>query len=137
MSSETFVDPVDVAGRPTRPAARYRGSWAGGLVLIALGALFLFNSSAGWHLPQSVWALPLFIAAAGAGLFAVRLALSNDTTGRGSVVGAATAAALLAFMGVVLLLGLNWRDLWPMFVIIPGVGLVAGRLSQVSPRARG
>jgi hypothetical protein len=29
---------------------------------------------------------------------------------------------------VVLLFDLNWRDLWPLFVIIPGIGLVAGRL---------
>jgi hypothetical protein len=127
VSNDRFVDSVETRGiRPDQRLARHRGSWVGGLALIAVGALFLLNNSAAWQVPQSAWALPLLIAAAGGAFAALRMWRSGSASTAGAIY-TASAAALVAFIAVVLLFDLSWHQLWPLFLVIPGIAAVLAR----------
>jgi hypothetical protein len=79
-----------------------------------------------------LWAVPLLIGAAGAALGALGAWRSGGAASTRAVIGSATAAALLAFIAVVLIFDLSWSQLWPLFVIIPGLIVIGARLT--SPR---
>ena len=102
-------------------------SWAFGLVLIAVGALFLLSNFTGFRL-NNWWALFILIPAfASLGNFwrAYRSAgrLGNDA--RGSLIG----AMILFFVAAVFLFGWSWGAVWPFFLIIAGLGaLLSGLL---------
>jgi len=104
---------------------RYRlyGSWLPGLVLIVLGAIFLAENYFGTTL-RNWWALFILIPAVGALASGYAMWRDGDRDGAvGPIVGG------LAFVGLtaVFLFDLPLGQLWPVFLIIAGVGLLVSR----------
>ncbi len=94
-------------------------SWAFGLVLIAVGALFLLSNFTGFQL-NNWWALFILIPAFGA--FGYALQVRRDTgrfgqEARGSLMG----GLAILFTAAVFLFGWNWGAVWPGYLIIAGL----------------
>jgi hypothetical protein len=103
------------------------GAWIPGLVLIAIGAIFLLNNFTDFHL-DNWWALFILIPAFGAlGNFlrARRKDGRMSHEARGSLIG----SLILFFIAAVFLFGWSWGAVWPVFLIIAGIGaLLSGLL---------
>lgn len=98
----------------------HSGSWGFGLVLIIVGALLLLSKFTGFQL-NNWWALFIFIPAMGAFgnfLSSVRRKGGMDRGAFGSLIG----ALIITTVAVIFLLGLNWGTIWPVFLIIGGLG---------------
>ena len=102
-------------------------SWAFGLVLIAVGALFLLSNFTGFRL-NNWWALFILIPAFGSLGNFWRVSRSHgrlSSAARGSLIG----AMILFFVAAIFLFGWNWGTVWPFFLIIGGLGaLLSGLL---------
>ena len=109
--------------RAERRAARYvgGGTWVAGLVLIALGALFMLQNM-GALVVHNAWALLILIPAAGSFATAVGAFRLNGgrmtATVRGSVIGGLILVAITAFF----LFDLDLGKWWPVLLILAGVG---------------
>ncbi len=131
--------PNDSAESSTHPRSRYDerlarwearqkrreewgdGSWWGGAILILLGAAFLLHSF-GAPIGARWWALFLMIPALGsfdAARHAYRFSGSRDAA-RGTVIG----GLLFTFLTAMLLFDLNWGLLWPVVLVLVGIGLL-------------
>ena len=101
--------------------------WVPGLVLIGIGALFLINNFTDFHL-NNWWALFILIPAFGSlGNFmrAYRKDGRINSEARGSLIG----SLILFFVASIFLFGWNWGAVWPVFLIIAGIGaLLSGLL---------
>ncbi len=96
-----------------------------GLGVVAIGLIFLARNF-GWDfpLPERWWALFILIPAGGALVTAARLYhQDNHVTQR--VIGAATVGLLMLATALILFLGADWGDWWPVMVIIVGLGILA------------
>jgi hypothetical protein len=91
-----------------------------GLGLIILGIVFLLEN-AGILQYTSLWALFLFIPAAGSLVFAWKT--YHDEGGLTVTVRREVMAGLvLAFVAALVMLNLDWVVIWPAFIIIAGLG---------------
>ena len=102
---------------------RRYGSWLPGIILIALGAIFLAENYLGATL-HNWWALFILIPAVGALGAAYeewRAGDADDATGP-FIVGLA-----LVGLAAVFLFDLPFGQLWPVLLIAAGVGLLFGR----------
>ncbi|MGQ9682204.1 MAG: hypothetical protein ACUVX9_06690 [Anaerolineae bacterium] len=124
-----MTEPQATPPLPTEPSRHSRDtSWVGAVVLIALGLIFLAQNMVGFAW-DNWWALFIFIPA---GFALARAWQAYRTEGRltrqssGPLVGglALTAVALI------LLLGLSWSLLWPVFLIIGGFAVLLGALGD-------
>jgi hypothetical protein len=115
------------AARRQERAARYGGAWIGGVVLILLGVVFLLQNT-GTRLPENWWAFFILIPAGGAFTAAwnsyQRAGGQLDAAARGSLIG----GLVLTMVAVTFLLNLNWGILWPVLLIIAGVGALLNAL---------
>lgn len=96
------------------------GSWGFGLALIIVGVLFMLGNFTGFRL-DNWWALFIFIPAMGAfGSFlsSVRRKGGMNREAFGSLIG----ALIITTVALIFLLGLNWGTIWPIFLIIGGIG---------------
>ncbi len=107
-----------------------RGSskaWLPGLVLIGIGAYFLLNNFTDFQL-NNWWALFILIPAFGSlGNFLKAYRQEGRVNGeaRGSLIG----GLMMLFVASIFLFGWNWATVWPVFLIIGGLGaLLAGLL---------
>ena len=112
--------------RAERRAARYAGggAWAAGLVLIALGAIFMLENT-GALIVHNGWALLILLPAAGSfatayGAYRLNGGRLNATV-RGSLVSGLIFQAIMAFF----LFDLDWNRWWPALLILAGVGALA------------
>jgi hypothetical protein len=109
------------AARRQERAARYGGAWIGGVVLILLGVVFLLQNM-GAGLPENWWAFFILIPAVGAFGAAWNSYQRSEgqltASARGSLIG----GLVLTMIAVSFLLNLNWGILWPILLIIVGVG---------------
>lgn len=97
-------------------------SWIPGLVLIGVGAIFLLNNFTDFRL-DNWWALFILIPAFGSlGNFirAYRAQGGINDEARGSLIG----SMILFFVTAIFLFGLNWGLVWPVFLIIGGIGVL-------------
>lgn len=95
-------------------------AWIPGLVLIGIGASFLLNNFTDFQL-NNWWALFILIPAfASLGNFirAYRVHGGLNDEARGSLIG----SMILFFVAAIFLFGLSWGLVWPVFLIIGGIG---------------
>jgi phosphatidylserine synthase len=104
-----------------------RDNWPGvpiaGALVIAVGVIFLLGNF-GLHLPHRWWAIFILLPAAGALVTAARF-FRMDGGFSSRVAGSATGGVLMLAVALILFLDLSWGALWPVLVIIVGLGIVA------------
>ena len=105
---------------------RHTGRWVPGLILIALGAIFLVNNLTGFEI-HNWWALFILIPAFSAfarGWERYRQAGTIDRHVRQSVLGGLILTALVA----IFLFDLNWMWFGPVLLILFGLTLLGNEL---------
>ena len=107
----------------------YRGdrSWIVGIVLVALGGILLVQRLVGLQL-TNWWALFLLIPAFGAFDSAWKRYRERGTVFSGSVTGSFVTGLSLLAVTAIFLLGLDWGTIWPIFIILAGVGALLGAI---------
>jgi hypothetical protein len=115
----------DAAGpdREVRGAPRGAGL---GLLLIAIGALALLRELTDLRL-QNWWALFILIPGLGS-LWGAFEAFLRDRAFTQAVRGGLIGACFPFAVALIFLLDASWADWWPVFVILPGLGMVSGAL---------
>ena len=109
--------------RAERRAARYAGggAWVAGLILIALGGLFMLQNM-GMVVVYNAWALLILIPAAGSFATAFGSYRLNggrlNAMARGSLISGLIFVAITAFF----LFGLDWGKWWPTLLILASIG---------------
>lgn len=113
--------------QPSLPEARAEGARGGlvaGVILIILGIVFL-GQVWGWFTLDNWWALFIFIPAAFAfasarGAYRRRGGFSRE------VAGSLTGGLVLSFVALMLLFDWDWGLLWPVFLVLAGLGMLLG-----------
>jgi hypothetical protein len=123
-----FNQPFDPWGRE-RVARRRNGSWLIGLILIAIGAVFLLQN-AGVSLGAHWWALFIMIPAAGCAAAAWRSFEGAGYRYIQPMSGPLTGFVVLTFIAVMIFFSLSWSLLWPIFIIIAGLAALFGRVGR-------
>ncbi|MFN2291737.1 MAG: hypothetical protein ACK2UC_11140 [Anaerolineae bacterium] len=103
-------------------AGRFGAAWIGGVVLIAVGVLLLFETVTSISL-ERWWALIILIPAAGAfanGWRMYRITQELTVRARTSLI----VGMLLAMVTAMLLLDLDWTVLAPVLIILAGLALL-------------
>lgn len=117
----------------------WSGQLALGLTFIAVGVLLLLGNYAGWQI-DNWWALVFLIPAIGSLWGAYWL---WRTTGLGyAVAGPLTTGLVFLTIAAIFLLQLEWGRIWPVFLVLAGLGallpvLLRGRRPQRLPRDGG
>ncbi len=117
-----------------QPQRRHRhNSLSGGLILIFLGVVFLLQQMR-WFSLQNWWAVFILIPAVGN--FGTALALFQRAGRFTQAVRASLFSWLIVLMvALMFLLDLSWSVYWPLFVLLPGLGLVFAGLPLPGDRS--
>ena len=99
--------------------------WIGGVVLIALGVIFLLQSLDRLTL-DNWWALFILIPAFGSFSTAWGIYQRNGRKLTRSTTGPITGGLVLTCVAAIFLFGLDIGKFWPVFLILAGVGTLAG-----------
>lgn len=110
-------DTIDITIEKTY---RRHSGWSFGLVMIALGCLFLLRNY-GYPMPDNWWAFILLVPALPNLSRAVYFARRGDL--RETLVPLAR-ACLYCFLAAAFLLDWDWAQIWPIFLIAGGVGMI-------------
>ncbi|MFQ5419204.1 MAG: hypothetical protein ACE5EY_02460, partial [Anaerolineae bacterium] len=100
----------------------YRQDWIPGAFLIGLGAIFLLNNLAGFHL-YNWWALFIFIPAFSNFSRAWNKYQQHGRVTRG-VRKTLTGGLILSLVASTFLFNWYWGYIWPSFLIIIGLGIL-------------
>jgi len=95
-----------------------------GLTLILLGSIFLLGNLTGFRI-NNWWALFILIPAFGSissGWARYRKVGRFDRSARSQIF----SSLFLIFLSAVFLLGLDFSQIWPVFVILAGLGILVG-----------
>jgi len=135
-SEQTRSQDIDTDVRGPSPRhhgyASFSGSWIGGAVLIALGIVFLLQN-AGLDIPflRNWWALFILFPAVSSLARAWQAYQSNGQRFTGLVSGSLMGGLALTLVAATFLFGLSWSLIWPVFLILAGLGaLIKGIASQ-------
>lgn len=112
----------------SEPSGLSSSAMWGGLVLIAIGVIFLLVNTGVFsfgNLPQNWWALFILIPIAGIVANIFRAYQRDDGSFRGIVASQLIGAGVLALVMFVFLFGLDWGKIWPAFLIIAGLGALS------------
>lgn len=120
------VDAVDVnnSNEIQQSTHSHSKNWLGGVILIAIGVIFLFSNISGFYL-NNWWALFILIPAIGSFGKAWNGYRENgrlDGEARGGLIG----GLILTLVASAFLFNLDWGMIWPLFLIIGGVGALLG-----------
>lgn len=102
--------------------------WVPGLILIAIGAFFLVNNFTNFHL-TNWWALFILIPAFGSlSNFVRAYSVSGRLSGeaRSSLIW----GLILTFIAATFIFGWNWGIVWPVLLIIGGLGALLSGLKE-------
>lgn len=108
-----------------RSPARHN-NWIGGVILIAVGVVFLLRNFLGFAL-DNWWALFILIPAVlnfGRAWNSYQRHGRLSASGRGALIG----GLLISTVAFVFLLNLSWGTVWPVFIIIIGIGALLNGL---------
>lgn len=115
------------AWRDERRAGRQGGAWIWGVFLILLGIGFLLDNM-GIYKFENWWALFILIPAAGAfqSAFGSYRSAGNRLTAeaRGQMIG----GFILSIVAFIFLFGFQFGTLWPVLLVIAGLGLLINAL---------
>jgi len=112
---------------------RHGGSegWVAGAVLLALGLIFLLNNLGLFSMRlNNWWALFILIPAVGSFSTAYQMYRKNGGHMTEAVRGPLIGGLILTTVTLVFLLGLSWGVIWPVFLIIIGVGALLTALAR-------
>lgn len=101
----------------------HAGQWILGLVLVGVGLFFLLGNVLPFEFLSNWWALFILIPAAfnlNRAWQVYRREGHMTSKARGSLIG----GLLIGAVGLILLFGLDWSKIWPVFIIIIGIGIV-------------
>jgi hypothetical protein len=110
--------------QPEPPGHSRVARWMPGVVLIVIGLAFLASNFSGFQL-RNWWALFILIpafASFGKALEAMR----REGEMTREVWGALSGGAILLLIAGAFLFNLNWGLIWPIFLIIGGLGMLLG-----------
>lgn len=121
-----YDEPVSIApaGRGESAVHRSRNNWIAGVVLIAIGVVFLFANLTDFRL-DNWWALFILIPAVanfGKAWQAYQETGHLDRHARGSITG----GLILTLIASAFLFSLDWGLIWPLFLIIGGLAALFG-----------
>jgi hypothetical protein len=120
------------AGHEVEEPVRSRGQgtipWVPGVILIALGLIFLLNNTTGLAI-NNWWALFILIPAISQFGKAANL-LRSEGEFTGQVWSALGGGVILCLVTAAFLFNLNWGMIWPAFLIIGGLGILLGALKN-------
>lgn len=120
--------------RPSGESSRGRLSSSGlivGLVLIALGGIFLLQTLGLFGTSpvlRNWWALFILIPIAGVLGNLWRTYQANGGAFVSSMIGQLIVLLVMSMLFVILLFNLDWSRLWPVFLIVAGLGALASAL---------
>lgn len=126
--SEQQIESIDAKiDEPDKSRSRHGNrSWIPGLVLIAIGVVFLLQNFTDFRL-NNWWALFILIPAFGSlGKFVHAYRSNGRINGeaRGPLIG----GLILLFIASVFLFGWSWGLVWPVMLIIAGIGALLSGL---------
>lgn len=127
--AETYTPPP----QPEEPKHRSGGGegWIAGVVLLVIGLIFLLRNLGFNVVPfQNWWALFILIPAVGSFATAYRMYQANGHRMTDGVRGPFIGGLILSMVAAVFLLGLSWAVIWPVFLIIAGVGALISALAR-------
>lgn len=104
-------------------------AWLGGVVLILLGVVFLVSNLTGFSLHNG-WAIFILIPAFGSLATAWRMYQAGGgrltAPARAPLIG----GLILLLVAAVFLFDLDWGMIWPVFLILIGVGALFGAIGR-------
>ena len=103
---------------------RKKTPWVPGVILIGLGVIFLLNNTTSFAI-DNWWALFILIPAIGSFSKAADAVRSQGEFGRDAW-GALAGGLILTLVASAFLFDLDWSLIWPVFLIIGGMGLFLG-----------
>jgi hypothetical protein len=113
----------NTAQAPVDVDESHAGQWILGLVLVGVGLFFLLGNVLPFSFLSNWWALFILIPA-GFNLNRAWQIYRREghmtSKARGSLIG----GLLIGAVGIILLFGLDWGKIWPVFIIIIGIGIV-------------
>lgn len=131
QSSNMNPEPLDRReARRQRRAERFAdpsrgGTWVTGLILIALGGLFLMRNTGTFDIPlQNWWALFILIPAIGAFDTGLRMYRSAGNRLTAPARGSLLVGLVLTFVAASFLFGLDWTYFGPVLIILVGAGIL-------------
>lgn len=123
MPPATPTPPADQDWREERRRAGGQ-PWLGGLILIALGVIFLLQNFSGFQF-RNWWALFILIPAIGSLGTAWSLAQRAGRLNRAARSALFSGLVLLAITAIFLFeMNLNWSLIWPVLLIVIGLGML-------------
>jgi hypothetical protein len=125
MSTEPDSDSGSDTSSPRR--GRKTPSWAVGAVLIVIGIVFVIQNLTGFTL-QNWWALFILIPAIGSLVTAYQMWEKNDRRFTAATQGPLWGGLVLLAVTAVFLFGVDWGKVWPLFLILVGIGLLLGAI---------
>lgn len=120
--AEGAEDAQDSAQDSAHEDRRERRSWIPGIVLIALGLIFLFDNAFGVEL-DNWWALFILIPAV-ANLNRAWQRYRRAGRWTSSARSALTGGLLISTVALIFLFDLSWNLFWPTLLIVLGVGIL-------------
>ena len=123
VSNQQPIDDQPGGGRRRRPSSN---AWMGGVILIVIGVVFLLGNVSGFRL-DNWWALFILIPAVASLGNAWRAYRGSDKQFTGSVRSSLIGGLVLLAVAGIFLFNLDWGRVWPIFLVLAGVGaLLAG-----------